>query len=343
MPVAVKRGLFALTDAEEASPNKMVKFASTLPAVVKSGNESKDEDMEMARDAMMKTINLLWRNPSVCMKNNNWLEKKIASDAAQVGNDYFKAITTIGKLDETWAVAWLVSNSPLTLELIEDVSAKDPDSWRQLYMFALVCSLHCKCPESLRNKALCSMTLHARHVLCGRRLSKLRCPTFVNEENECIDWKHIGVYEPLWHADDEKSLKVLRHKPTGHLGRIPDHVLVSREFKLWYNWDDFEASFVLTPSNFKCCDFFESGSGPFGKVQWAGADKSFKALADAQNDIHQAAMEELQDMTHDVMETPQKFRATAKQALNAEGMNTARDALKAKQTQLNNMRSVKLG
>ena len=53
-------------------------------------------------------------------------------------------------------------------------------------------------------------------------------------------------------------------------------------------------------------------------------------------------MEEMQDMI-DVFETPQKFRASAKHQQKADGMKTAREALKAKQEQLNNLRSVKLG
>ena len=64
MPSSVKRGLFALTDAEQNSPNKMVKFAATPPALVKAGNESIDEDMDMQSEAFLKCISL-WRTPSM--------------------------------------------------------------------------------------------------------------------------------------------------------------------------------------------------------------------------------------------------------------------------------------
>ena len=134
-------------------------------------------------------------------------------------------------------MAWLVSNSSLTLEAIEEVSGKDPYSRRQLYIFALVTSRICKIPQCLGSQPLCSMTLHARHVLCGRRLSRLRRDALVNEQNGCIDWKHVGFYEAVWEADEER-LKTVKHKPTGHLGTIPNHVFVNRDFSLWFNWDD---------------------------------------------------------------------------------------------------------
>ena len=66
----------------------------------------------------------------------------------------------------------------------------------------------------------------------------------------------------MWEEDEER-LKVVRHKPIGHLGSSPNHVFVNRDFSLWYHWDDQEAAFVLTMSNFKCNSFFQSGSGPW--------------------------------------------------------------------------------
>ena len=42
--------------------------------------------------------------------------------------------------------------------------------------------------------------------------------------------KDIGVYEPLF-ADDEERSYVIRHKPIGHLGEIPARVHVDGSIK----------------------------------------------------------------------------------------------------------------
>ena len=85
--------------------------------------------------------------------------------------------------------------------------------------------------------------------MCGKRLDQLDTINLLDEETGLIDWKEFGVYQPLFEAGEEK-LKVIRHRPTGHLGYVPSHVTVAREFQLWNNYCDANAAFKKKPSHY---------------------------------------------------------------------------------------------
>ena len=337
--MAKKRGCYFLTAEEDASPSKLVKFSESVPQVPKSGDSSADEDLKYFRKEMMKVINVLWRNPKMSPRCVDWLDEKFRQDMeASSKSDCFKAISTLGKLDETWAASWLVQHSALTLKVLERVCDVDGDGVRQLMIFALVACLAVKLHAAMKVKAVMSIALQMRHNHCGQRLARLTSINLVCPDTGAINWGTIGVYEPLWDAHDERLWR-LRHKPSGHVGRIPNHVIVTRDFKLCNNWDDFDATLVLKPSSFPCSDFFDSGCGPFKVKQWQGsADKNMFALADAAEDQHEEEMNALE--AHDVFETPTKFRQTTKAEHKKEGMSAARVALEQKKTQLSNLREV---
>ena len=59
-----------------------------------------------------------------------------------------------------------------------------------------------------------------------------------------------GVCDPLL-EDDEERLKVIRYRPIGRLGTIPNQVLGTRAFKLWWNYDEDAADLILKPSYYQ--------------------------------------------------------------------------------------------
>ena len=74
----------------------------------------------------MKHINTLWRNPKLIPRALDWLEDRVLEEMTAGQVDVFKSVSTLGKVDETWAAAWIVGNSSLTLKALE--MACDVDS-----------------------------------------------------------------------------------------------------------------------------------------------------------------------------------------------------------------------
>ena len=337
--MAKKRGCYFLTADEEASPSKLVKFSESLPQVAKSGDSSQDEDLKYFRKQFIHVINLLWRNPKMSPRCVDWLDEKHRQELeASSKSDCFKVISTLGKLDETWAASWIVQHSALTLKVLEKVCDVDSDGVRQLFIYALIASLAVKFPHSLKVKAVMSIALQMRHNQCGQRLARITSVSLVCPTSGAINWAKIGVYEPLWEEKEERLWR-LRHKPSGHIGIIPNHVIVTRDFKLLQNWCDSEATLVLKPSVFPCIDFFEAECGPFRMMQWSGSnDKNMSALAEAAEQEHEDEMARLD--AHDVVETPTKFRQTSKSDHKKEAMTAARKALEKKHVEISNLREV---
>ena len=222
---AVKRGVFDLSPEELQSPNKLCKFADNVPMYIKTGDEDKDEDLKLKRSQFQKSVNLLWRNPDLCWKNVMWLEEKIKANESKVTADMFKTVSTLGALDETWCCAWIVSNSRIKLETLEGACIIDPESWKQILVYALKCLLTVKVPLECKKKAVCGASFEARNVQCGSRLGGFMDETLCDEESGLIDWKAWGCYEPLF-VQEEPNLRTLRHRPTGHIGHVPAHVHV---------------------------------------------------------------------------------------------------------------------
>ena len=148
-----------------------------------------------------------------------------------------------------------------------------------------------------------------------------------------------GGVHPIWDGE-ETRLRRIRHKPTGHIGVIPDHVIVDKLFELLMNWDDIEASLVKKPSSFACRECFEDKCGPYRVQQWQGAkDNNLSAVVEVAEAEHELKMEELNN--NDLVVTPQKFRQVSKDEHKKQGMLVAREALEAKKTGMNKLRSVK--
>ena len=335
----VKRGCFSLTAEEEGSPSKLIKFAEGMPQVAKSSDASQDEDLKYYRKQFMKHISTLWRNPKLIPRAVDWVDDRVLEEANKLECDVFKSISTLGRLDETWAASWLVANSSLTLKRLEEVCDKDPEGVKQLYIFALVSSLQVKFNQAMRVKAIMNLTFEARAQQCGHRLGKVNDTNLKHPDRGAINWGVIGVYSPMW-EDGVDRLRRIRHKPTGHVGTIPDHVIVDKHFELLQNWDDYEAALVRKPSDFPCKDFFASGCGPHRVAQWQGAkDRTLDALVANCQGQYELKMEEVAD--DNILVTPQKFRQTSKDDHKKQGMKVAREALDNKKGQMSSLRSVK--
>ena len=272
-----KRGLFALSKDEIERPSKKVKFSQTLPSVPK-GAEVDEEDMGMLRDAFVDLIDKLWRKPMYIQKAVHWLDNKVKSDALKGDDDNFTSVSVLGKLDESWTCAWLVANSGISLAGLETVCLKDPDTYKHLLIFALKCSLTVKMPQSCKVKSVCSSSLKSRHEGCGNRLLQVTDELLVERTNKCANWGAIGVYEPRFVTGNPNCVEML-HRPTKHVAKVPEYVVITKEFSIKCNWDDMEAYACIGKHCKPLCELFDESFGPYNIKQWSGTEKKMRHCA----------------------------------------------------------------
>ena len=106
----------------------MVARALKLPAPAKTGNEYHDDDMRMKRDAFVKLIDKLWRNPHIVMQAANWIENRAKSQWSRDATRFFESVSQLRNLDETRACNYLSSSCNFSMQMLETASAADPDA-----------------------------------------------------------------------------------------------------------------------------------------------------------------------------------------------------------------------
>ena len=340
-PKGLKRGFLALTDEEKDKPLKLVKHAESMPAVVKSDDKGKDEDLSMIRDDFMVLVSGLWRNPSYVKGANHWLQNRLKSDEMVETHTHFKTVSTLSKLDEHWACGWLVANSMLTMSGLEMACSKDTDAWRHLLIMALKSLLSVKVPEECREKDVLNKTLKIRLDALGNRLREVSDEYFVL--NDQPNWKLCGVYCPLFGASDAKA-ELMLHRPTADRAAIPGHIHITKEFKIWSNWDDMEAVAVHSSGVGKhtCHEMFAKDKGPFKHSTWKGAEKEFAEMPKEAKRTIRVAQEAATQAAPAPVVTPTKFNQKAKEENARKSMNAARRALSQKKESLANSRCVDL-
>ncbi|MFM7980724.1 MAG: hypothetical protein ACKPKO_15530, partial [Candidatus Fonsibacter sp.] len=100
--------------------------ASRVLALVLTGNAREDEDRRLQREGLMKAIDRMWRHPHIAISAASWVDSKLAELNTVKGEDYFQKISFLGKLDDTWISAWILSQSGLSSASLEAAVAQDP-------------------------------------------------------------------------------------------------------------------------------------------------------------------------------------------------------------------------
>ena len=105
---AGKKFLFQLAP-EELSPDKMVKWATKLPSVAKTGDVFQDDELKMRRDAFIRVIDKLWRNPDIILQAANWVDNRVSTMSSRDSTRFFDSVSQLRSLDETWICTLLSS------------------------------------------------------------------------------------------------------------------------------------------------------------------------------------------------------------------------------------------
>lgn len=341
MSAAAKRFCFSLTNEEQASPTKLVAFATRVPQIQRTGDQFLDDEGTMKRDAFMKTINYMWRNPDIVMQTASWVEKRVETyEAKRAASGKFEQLSVLKALDDDWCAAFLVGHFGFKRDTLESVCNYDPDSLKHLIAFGLVANLTLKFGEAVTEKDIMEETFLALMKKNEDRLAKVKHEQVVDPVTKGINWPAIGVYKLAF--GENGICERVTHMPTGDLAQLPDHVRISRKFVLENNWSDYLAACELKPSRYVLADLFDEGSGPHTVVFLSGQSKEFDTMAKTCKACFLQKKKETESTVARSSVGTTKFREAAKTETKKAAMRKARDALVARKADLSNKRKIKL-
>lgn len=337
--MAGKTCLFVLTDEEARNEGKLVNWVKDkIPAIKKTGNRFRDDELSLQRDAFARVCDKLWCNPDLVLQYDNWVDRKVMELKSRGLGDVFECnISTLKSVPEDWMASFFADNHEFNLKQLKIACTSDPDTMIQLVIYGLVASLALRLPESCKSKDVC------RDVL--KFLITDRCPTrfrdmlknkdvFLKPSTRTVNWQLFSVYFVNF-ADDGSRAVSLTHKPSGCSAEFPAHIVITKDFQLEATWSDYPAALVLKPACYLCIDLFK--------------DKSFAqpVLTGKSSLVERIAQDVSTDIKRKIALGPEappskKFREDEKEESKRTSMVQARDALQKKKHDLNSRRLVRL-
>ena len=333
--VAEKRYLFELS-ADESSEGKRVKFAATIPSVRKSGDDFRDDDLNLKRESFIRLMDCAWRNPEVILQTESWMVRRVECMRVRVDPGFFEKVTTLGALDEPWVCSYICQKLGIKLQFLERVCDEDPEVWLHMLEFLLVAAMSLKLADSNREKRVMSVTLDTRAAAAGDRTFKDNSEqAMVIAGKNMFNWALFGVYMIKW---GEHKAESIVHRPTSTEVKIPDHVVITKKFELSSNWSDFSATIALKPTVYNIAsDFFSPSTGPHRCPQITS--QAWQTLSSKSKGY--VAAEKLIAGCREQAPAPTAFNADRKAQTKKAALIKAREALKQQKESLTRKRSIK--
>lgn len=331
--------LFQLTDDERATPTKKVKFTEKLPQLEKDSDDIRMEDARNARLGLQTIVDGLWRNPKLCVPAATWLQNRLQAEQKPRGDGFFSTPPTMLKfLDQEYLAQFLVSNSRVTLPVLEAVSVFDPDSPLQLLSLALGCNVHLKLPECLMDEELMGLTLRRLMEVRGHRLKSVTDSQLTKGGGGGINWSEIGVY--AFEFNENMLATSVLHRPSKERALVPEHCPIHSSFKLTKNWSDYEAVASKKPSSITLHTLFEEQVGPHKRKVVTGSSEALAEAVAFAKERQQAVKAELAAATT----SPGKgtFKQDHRMQQQHENVRKARAALTQRKKDLESKRIVSL-
>lgn len=257
-------------DTDDTTERPKCHLLQKVPKVVRTGDETKDSDMNMRRTAFCYVLETLWLKLELSMACQSFLVNRIDADGKKAQSDEFQELSKLGKLEESWVAYFVSKLTKQTLAKLKDAQAFEDESLKQVLIFLLVAPLSLRMPPECRNKHVCEEVLQSREKDCGLR-SKLLMPMPFIVSEKGLNWGACGVYILEWKTGEKSAeAAAVVHRPTRTRVALPAAAVVNKEFCIVSNWDDMNAMLVHGPVKHRISDFFDKGVGPHSVAVWSG-------------------------------------------------------------------------
>ena len=105
---------FFETSSEEAKdPQLWVGITRKFPDVRKSDNAFLDQERVLARNAMLRAVNMMWRQPQICIGAAAWCDGRVAcGDLAVASRASASAGKTLRSLEVKFSAGFILEQAP---------------------------------------------------------------------------------------------------------------------------------------------------------------------------------------------------------------------------------------
>lgn len=190
-----------------ASPLKalsedLTPYAKALPKLKRTGDAHTDNEGDMRRRSLMKTISRLQENPAVVLQVEQYVMKLLDPDtktAAAQDDKWDRTVVSTMRLPKYWCAKWLAQNdtstgTKLSQPILDLMDSKDTKNIKRLFNMVTMTLPTTPLPHKARDsKLLCSQLWTARL----RELDDfLRgwCQKAVDPTTGIVNWTKGGAY-----------------------------------------------------------------------------------------------------------------------------------------------------
>ena len=252
-------------------------LAKKIPKPRSSGNTYKDMQAQMEHHHFVQCINVLDARPDVRAECKSFLDQILDNKSrGELGTvDYFSEVTSLGKLEEAWTLAWVCKVTGFMPNDMGRGKVMNKDILTNVLEFLLNASKTLKLSQSMLRKVIAARAFDSRLELAGNRHLLVRGHQLLKDGQ--VNYL-IFVYKLTFTRDKATSVT---HRPSKDVALIPDSVSITKQYDITCNWSDMSAAVVLgTHHNYPLHNFFQKGEGPY-KVKCAhGNSKEFNSLVD---------------------------------------------------------------
>lgn len=318
----------------------VAKFASQVPKVRKESETLNGMDHSMIREKLVLLLDNLIKHPDEIVAAESYVASKLRKRANGSCGDveHWEIVTTLGRMDEDYIATFLMRHSRMTKAGLERSKVYDNDAVRQLFYFLLNATSGLVLPPECVSKAVFGAACDKRAAEVGNRLKGVTDKDAFDGQGR-IKWEVIGAYELVWQVQGEnKYIHQVRHRPTDETVQVQETVHITPGFNLEFPWSDGKARATCGPSKYPLQDLFGANAGPLAKKTISGKSKVFYDFVNAavrEEHEQKRARAVLVEQTADIGGARKKQRCEQTAA-------NAREALKRRQTDMQNKRTIKL-
>ena len=145
-------------------------LVTKLPKLIKTGNSELDLENAMERDGVIEVLNLMHTHPKQIDKVVRYYKSAVRNADTSDADDYFPAVTTLGKLPDDWLAGWLANRSNIPVATLGKCKAFDGEAIKKMVTFELGASWQLQLPQQCIKKDITARALDMRSSELERRL-----------------------------------------------------------------------------------------------------------------------------------------------------------------------------
>jgi len=311
-------------------------LVTKLPKLLKTSYEL-DLENAMERDGVIEVLNLMHTHPKQIDKVVRYYKSAVRNADTSDADDYFPAVTTLGKLPDDWLAGWLANRSNIPVATLGKCKAFDGEAIKKMVTFELGASWQLQLPQQCIKKDITARALDMRSSELERRLKTADAVRHISGNGKS-NWGAVGAFIPEVKEDKVESV-VHRFSGVKALVDASQGFTVGADWELKANWSETQAMFAKGGGKLKIADLFAKRTGPNAATMVSGNSSVFNSIVERAvcshkiiEDAHNKSV-----LAHKVVVDTEDFNEAIKDKLK-DNFKKAREALETRKAENKNKR-----